>query len=168
LTGPAASVIYRLAHVTHRPEAIPMLPDTPPLSRGVAVTRGVWSEFRGFLLKQNVVALAIAVVIGTALNGVVKSLVDDIIMPIVTVALPAGAWQTYKWQAGPFAFGIGNLLSAILNFLIVGFVAWRIAKAFIKPEPEPVVPATKPCQFCRSAIDPAATRCPHCTSQLAA
>jgi large conductance mechanosensitive channel len=143
-----------------------MLPDNPPLAHAAERSRGVWSDFRAFLLKQNVVALAIAVVIGTALNGVVKSLVDDIIMPIVTVALPAGAWQTYKWHAGPFAFGIGNLASAILNFLIVGLVAWRIAKAFIKPDPVVAAPATKACPFCRMSIDVAATRCAHCTSQL--
>ena len=143
-----------------------MIPDNPHIARSVAVTAGVWSEFRAFLLKQNVVALAIAVVIGTALNAVVQAIVDDLIMPIVTVALPAGAWQTWKWEAGPFAFGIGHLLAAIINVLIVGFVAWRIAKAFIKPEPAAVAPATKTCQFCRMTIDAAATRCAHCTSQL--
>ena len=145
-----------------------MLPDNPHLARGVERTRGVWSDFRAFLLKQNVVALAIAVVIGAALNDVVKAVVDDIIMPIVGVAMPAGAWQTYKLQAGPFAFGLGHLLSAIINFLIVGFVAWRFARMFIKEEPAAAAPATKNCQYCRMTIDAAATRCAHCTSQLAA
>ena len=145
-----------------------LLSDNPHLARGVNVTRGVWSEFRAFLLKQNVFALAIAVVIGAALNDVVKALVDDIIMPIVSVALPEGAWRTYKLHAGPFAFGIGHLTSSVINFLIVGFVAWRIAKAFIKPEPAAAAPATKNCQYCRMTIDAAATRCAHCTSQLAA
>ena len=128
----------------------------------------MWSDFRAFLLKQNVVALAIAVVIGAALNDVVKAVVDDIIMPVVGVAMPAGAWQTYKLQLGPFAFGLGHLLSAIINFLIVGFVAWRFAKMFIKPEPAAAAPATKTCQYCKMTIDAAATRCAHCTSQLAA
>jgi large conductance mechanosensitive channel len=144
-----------------------MLPDSPHLARSVEHTRGVWSDFRAFLLKQNVVALAIAVVIGAALNEVVKALVDDIIMPIVAVALPAGAWQTYKFQAGPFAFGIGHLAAALINFLIVGLVAWRLARAFIKPEPAAAAPATKVCPHCRMTIDAAATRCAHCTSQLA-
>lgn len=142
--------------------------EQPPLARTVDRTRGVWSDFRAFLLKQNVVALAIAVVIGAALNEVVKAFVDDIIMPIVAVALPAGAWQTYKWQAGPFAFGIGHLAAAIINFLIVGLVAWRLAKLFIKPEPASATPATKVCQYCRMTIDATATRCAHCTSQLSA
>ena len=128
----------------------------------------MWRDFKSFLIKQNALALAIAVVIGAALNDVVKSLVDNIIMPVVAVAMPAGAWQTYKWQAGPFAFGLGHLLSAIINFLIVGFVAWRFAKLFIKPEPATAAPATKVCQYCRMTIDAAATRCSHCTSQLSA
>ena len=145
-----------------------MLPDSPHLARSVEHTRGVWSDFRAFLLKQNVFALAIAVVIGAALNDVVKALVDDIIMPIVAVALPAGTWQTYKFQAGPFAFGIGHLAAALINFLIVGLVAWRLARAFIKPEPAAAAPATKNCPYCRMTIDAAATRCAHCTSQLAA
>ena len=144
-----------------------MIPETPHLTRTVERTRGVWSDFRAFLLKQNVVALAIAVVIGAALNEVVKALVDDIIMPIVAVALPAGAWQTYRWQAGPFAFGIGHLAAAIINFVIIGLVAWRLARLFIKPEPASAAPATKVCTYCRMTIDAAATRCAHCTSQLA-
>lgn len=143
-----------------------MATDNPHLARTVARTRGVWGDFSAFLLKQNVVALAIAVVIGTALNTVVKSLVDDIIMPVVTYALPAGAWQTYKWNVGPFALGIGPLASAIINFLIVGFVAWRIAKIFIKPELAAVAPAVKDCPHCRMSIPAAATRCGHCTSEL--
>jgi large conductance mechanosensitive channel len=64
---------------------------------------------------------------------------------------------------GPIQFGIGDLLSALLNFIIIGFVAWRITKLI----PQPPAPATKACQFCKSTIDPGATRCPHCTSQLA-
>jgi len=53
----------------------------------------------------------------------------------------------------------------VINFIIIGLVAWRISKAFIKPAAEP---ATKKCPYCRMSMDPAATRCPHCTSQLAA
>ena len=142
--------------------------DNSHLVRSVERTRGVWSDFRAFLLKQNVFALAIAVVIGAALNEVVKALVDDIIMPIVGVALPAGAWRTYRFQAGPFSFGIGHLAAAIINFLIVGLVAWRLAKVFIKPEPASAAPATKVCPHCRLTIDAQATRGAHCTSQLAA
>src|SRR4051812_25839591 len=92
----------------------------------------VVSGFRDFLLKQNIISLALAVVVGTALNGLVKALVDDFIMPVIAVALPAGDWQKATWDVGPVRFGVGNFVAAFVNFLIIAFVAWRIAKAFIK------------------------------------
>lgn len=121
------------------------------------------SEFQEFLLKQNVVALAIAVVVGTALNALVKAVVDDFIMPIIVAVGPGGEWQKATWSVGTVKFGVGDFLSAVINFIIIGFVAWRISKIFIKPAAE----ATK-CQYCKMEIDAAASRCPHCTSQLAA
>jgi large conductance mechanosensitive channel len=121
-------------------------------------------EFNDFLLKQNIVALAIAVVVGTALNTLVKALVDDFIMPIIVAVGPGGEWQTATWNVGPVKFGIGDFLAALINFLIIGFVAWRISKIFIKPEAEA---PKKDCPYCRMSMDAAATRCPHCTSQLA-
>ncbi len=124
----------------------------------------MWSEFKAFLLKENVIALAIAVVIGAALGKVVTGVVDDFIMPIVGAATPGGAWQTATWDIGSMKFGIGNFVSVLINFIIIAFVVWRISKAFIKPAP--AGPATKPCQFCKMTIDAAATRCAHCTSQL--
>jgi large conductance mechanosensitive channel len=81
------------------------------------------NEFKDFLLKQNVIALAIAVVVGTALNTLVKSVVDGFIMPILLVVQPGGDWQTAKWTVGPFTFGLGGFLAALINFIIVGFVA---------------------------------------------
>ncbi|MFL5580033.1 MAG: MscL family protein [Gemmatimonadaceae bacterium] len=127
--------------------------------------RSAFEEFKAFLVTQNVLALAIAVVVGAALNGVVQGLVDDFIMPIVAAATPGGDWAAWK-TPGPIAFKIGHFLSAVLNFVIVAFVAWRITKALIKPAPAAAAPTTKPCQYCRMSIDAAATRCAHCTSQL--
>lgn len=121
-------------------------------------------EFKDFLLKQNIIALAIAVVIGTALSTLVKALVDDFIMPIIAAFGPGGEWQTATWDVGPVKFGIGDFIAALINFLIIGFVAWRIAKIFIKPEAEA---PKKDCPYCRMSIDAAAIRCPNCTSQLA-
>lgn len=125
----------------------------------------MWSDFKAFLLKQNVIALAIAVVIGAALGKLVTAFVDDFIMPIVAVLMPDGAWRETVWSVGPVDFPVGDFLSALINFVIIGFVAWRIAKIFIKPDPE--APATSTCNFCRMSIDVHATRCPHCTSELA-
>ena len=124
----------------------------------------MWSEFKAFLVKQNVLALAIAVVVGTALNQLVTALVESFIMPIVAVATPDPAsWQTYV-TPGPIPFKIGAFGAALLNFLIVGFVAWRLSKAFIRPAAP--APEVKICPFCKMSIDAAAIRCPHCTSQL--
>lgn len=120
-------------------------------------------EFKSFLIKQNVLALAIAVVIGTALNTLIKALVDDFIMPIVAAFTPGGEWRTATWDMGPVRFGVGDFLAALVNFIIIGFVAWRISKALIKPDPE--VPK-KDCPYCRMSLDAAATRCAYCTSDL--
>jgi len=120
-------------------------------------------EFKDFLLKQNVVALAIAVVIATALTALVKALVDDLIMPIIVAFGPGGDWQTATWSVGKVKFGVGDFAAAVINFLIIGFVAWRISKIFIKPAAEA---PKKDCPYCRMSIDAAASRCPNCTSQL--
>lgn len=124
----------------------------------------MWSDFKAFLLKENVIALAIAVVIGAALGKVVTGVVDDFIMPIVGALIPGGDWQTATWDVGSIKFGIGNFISVLINFIIIAFVVWRISKAFMKPAPASA--ATKNCPFCKMAIDATATRCSHCTSQL--
>jgi large conductance mechanosensitive channel protein len=120
-------------------------------------------EFKEFLLKQNVVALAIAIVVGTALNTLVKALVDDFIMPIIVAVGPGGDWQKATWSVGSIKFGVGDFVAAVINFLIIGFVAWRISKIFIKPAAEA---PKRNCPFCRMSVDAAATRCSYCTSQL--
>ena len=126
----------------------------------------MWREFKAFLIKENVLALAIAVVVGGALNALVAAVVEDLIMPVVAATTPDPAtWQSAV-TPGPVPFKIGHLGGALLNFIIVGFVAWRISKAFIRPAPAAEAPATKNCPFCKMAIDAKATRCAHCTSQL--
>ena len=124
-----------------------------------------WNEFKAFLIKQNALALAVAVVIGGALDRVVKSLVDGLIMPIVGLVLPGTEWERFTVDVGRASFGIGLVIAAIINFLIIGFVAWRLTKAFIKPAPT-TAPATVKCRYCRMDIDTEAVRCPHCTSEL--
>lgn len=124
----------------------------------------MWEDFKSFLLKQNALALAIAVVIGAALNKVVTAIVDDFIMPVVGAITPTGTWQTYQYivPGTKVALGLGDFLSALLNFIIIGLVAWRLSK--LVPSSPP--PSTKTCQYCFSTIDPRATRCPQCTATL--
>ena len=125
----------------------------------------MFKEFKDFLLKQNVVALAIAVVVATALNTLVKAVVDDFIMPMVVAIGPGGDWQKATWSVGTVKFGIGDFLAAVINFLIIGIVAWRISRIFVKPAAEA---PKKTCPYCRMSMDPAATKCPYCTSQVVA
>ena len=128
----------------------------------------MWREFKAFIMRENVLALAIAVVLGAAAGKVVTAVVDDFIMPIVSAVTPTGAWQNMTVDVGSVRFKVGDFLSVLLNFVIIGFVVWRISKAFIPKAPTPPGPITKPCPYCKMAIDPLATRCPHCTSEIAA
>ena len=121
-------------------------------------------DFRNFLLKENFVALALAVVLGGAVGKVVQAIVDDFIMPIVGAVTPGGEWQKATWDVGSVKFGVGDFASIVLNFIIISLVIWRISKLLEKPAPPPV--SVRTCQFCKMPIEDAATRCPHCTSQL--
>jgi len=125
-------------------------------------------DFKAFLLNQNVLALALAVVIGAATNELVQALVADFIMPVVGALTPGDDWRTMTFGIGPVRFLIGHFLGALLSFIIVALVAWQISRALIKPPVEEKKAATNACPFCRQLIDAAATRCPHCTSQLSA
>ena len=126
----------------------------------------MWSDFKSFLIKQNVLSLAIALVVGLALTALVKALVADFIMPIVAAASPSSDWQTATWTVGSIHFGVGDFLAALLNFFIIGFIAWRISKAFIRPTDDKS--GLVDCARCRMKIDRAATRCPYCTSDVIA
>ena len=129
----------------------------------------MWKEFRAFLIKQNMLALAIAVVIGAATNDVVQALVNDFIMPIVNAVSPTKAWEQLRFpSSGPVQFTYGHFLSVLLKFLIVGLICWRLTLALIRQPKAEEKPATRECPYCRQAIDARATRCAHCTSQLAA
>ena len=128
----------------------------------------MWADFKAFLIKQNILALAIAFVVGAATNDLVQALVADFIMPVVNAVSPADTWQTWEWDVGGVTFTIGHFLGALLNFLIIGFVAWRLTKLFIRPPKPDEKPATRPCLYCKQVVDATATRCAYCTSELAA
>ena len=123
----------------------------------------MWKDFKAFLLKANVVGLALAVIVGGAAGALVKAMTDDFIMPIIGAVTPDGDWRKWTLDVGAIKFGVGDFAGTFLSFAIVSFVAWQLGKLFVKPEP---AAPTKTCPFCKSSIDPAATRCPHCTSQL--
>ena len=126
----------------------------------------MWREFKQFLVKENVIALAIAVVIGAALGKLVTALVNDFIMPIVAAVTPAGNWRAYTLDVGPVKFLVGDFIGALIDFIIIAFVVWRISKALIKPAPAGEKPAARECPYCRNSIDARATRCAYCTATL--
>jgi large conductance mechanosensitive channel len=136
----------------------------------------MWAEFRGFLLKTNAMALAIGVIIGVALGAVVNSLVNDIIMPPVGLLLGRVDFNQLKWvlqaatdPADPkteVAIRYGAFLNAVIAFVVIAIVVWRLSKLFVRDEPALPAPPTKPCPFCRepNAVD--ATKCRACTSEI--
>lgn len=124
-------------------------------------------EFKAFALRGNVMDMAVGVIIGGAFSGIVTSLTDNFINPILNV-LTGGATYSLSDVAG-FA---SSFISAVVNFIIMAFILFCLLKAINKltgltkkPE-EPAEPETKICPYCQSEISIKATRCPHCTSLL--
>jgi large conductance mechanosensitive channel len=100
------------------------------------VADSMLAQFIKFLKETNALALAIAVVIGGAIGKLVTALVADIIMPIVGVLLPSGEWRTWKITLrGDSALAIGDVLGATVDFVIVAFVVFMIAKTLLKTPP---------------------------------
>lgn len=143
-----------------------------------------FDEFKTFILRGNVMDLAVGVIIGGAFQAIIKSLVDDIIMPLIS--LITGGIDFSNWfiqlsgdekfttlaaaqEAGVATFAYGNFITAVINFLIMAFVIFLLVKTMNKlaaRKQTEEVPTTKKCPYCQSEIDINATRCPHCTSTL--
>jgi large conductance mechanosensitive channel len=119
--------------------------------------------FKEFLLKNNVLALAIAVIVGGAVGKVVTALAQDIIMPLINPLLPKGDWRTATIMIGPAKVLWGDFVGTVIDFVIIAFIVYRITKALIK-EP-PAVP-TKTCPRCKETVAVDATRCKFCTSEI--
>lgn len=94
----------------------------------------ILTEFKEFLKEYKVIGLAVALIIALAATALVKSIVDNLVMPIVTPFIPGGGWQTATFNLGPIVIGWGALLGAIINFIIIAFVVFLIAKYALKEE----------------------------------
>jgi large conductance mechanosensitive channel len=150
----------------------------------------MWKDFRAFIMRGNVIDLAIGVIIGIAFGAVVKSLVDDVIMPPIGLAT-GGIDFSNKFivlkdgaaAAGPYAsvaaakaagattLNYGIFVNNVVSFLIVAFCAFLLVRAvnrLMHPLGETASPKMKLCPYCAMDIPIAAMRCPECTSQLAA
>lgn len=138
-------------------------------------------EFKKFALRGNMIDLAVGMIIGSAFTSIVKSLVDDMIMPVVSlftgkvdfsnlfIALDGKSYATLEaaQAAGAATFNYGAFVSNVINFVIMAFVVFLFVKGMNKlkhEEPTPVT--TKKCPFCKSEINIEATKCPHCTSEV--
>lgn len=95
---------------------------------------GLLREFKDFLEEYKVMGIAIGIVMGLASTALVKAIVDDIIMPIITPFVPGGGWENAVLALGPFIFKWGAFLSAVINFIIIAFVVFLIAKKFMHEE----------------------------------
>lgn len=158
-------------------------------------------EFKEFITKGNVINLAVGVIIGGAFQSVINSLVNDILLPVIGIftkdidfsqgfldltrikdpTLDAFTTAQLAKDAGRVVMSYGTLITAVINFLIIGFVVFLMVKSINSvedvgkkvrrkrhpaPEPPKPEPTTKECPFCCSEISIKASRCPHCTSVL--
>ena len=143
---------------------------------------GLISEFKTFINRGNVMDLAVGVIIGAAFGKIVTSLVNDVVMPPVGALLGSmdfsnlfidlsrsGAKTLAEAKAaGAATINYGLFINTCLDFLIVSFVIFLMVRWInrLKSAPPPVLPTSKECPFCISAIPLKASRCPHCTSQM--
>lgn len=140
--------------------------------------KGFIAEFKEFISRGNVMDMAVGVIIGGAFQAIINSLVNDVVMPLISVltgGLDFTAWKIVmgSGENAP-VLAYGNFITAVINFLLMALVIFTFikvmnnlaAKAKKKPEEVPAEPTTKECPFCKSEIAIEATRCPHCTSQL--
>ncbi len=128
-------------------------------------------EFKDFLLKTNALALAVGVIIGGAVGKVVSSLAADILMPLISMIIPGGAWRDAKFVLstkpdGTVANAVtyGQFFGAVVDFVIIAFVVFMITRALLKPAPSA---PTKSCPECKEIIPADARKCRACASVVA-
>ncbi|HMZ06067.1 MAG TPA: large conductance mechanosensitive channel protein MscL [Anaerolineales bacterium] len=127
-------------------------------------------EFKEFVMRGNVLDMAVGVIIGGAFGKIVGSLVNDILMPLVGLLMGGVNFSELSVTVGSATIMWGLFLQTVVDFLIIAFVIFLIVKAAnnMKKAPAPADPTTKECPHCISTISIKATRCPNCTSELKA
>lgn len=153
-----------------------------------------FTEFKEFIMRGNVVDLAVAVIVGGAFQAIVNSFINDLVMPFIgfitgginfadqfiVLKVPEGVdlatVEAAKTAADATALGAtvwayGAFITAVINFIVMAFVVFLLVKAINKAQTigkkkEEEAPTTKKCPFCCSEISIKATRCPHCTSEI--
>lgn len=142
--------------------------------------KGFIAEFKEFIARGNVMDLAVGVIIGGAFQSIVNSLVNDVIMPVISLLTGGVNFSNWVIRIGSGendTIKYGNFITAVINFLLMALVifcfvkvmnnlASRTEKLLKKEEEALAAPATKICPYCMSEIPIAATRCAYCTSEL--
>jgi large conductance mechanosensitive channel len=128
-------------------------------------------EFKEFVMRGNVLDLAVAVIIGGAFGKIIGSLVNDILMPLIGLVMGGVNFAELSFTVGAAVVAWGAFVQAIVDFVIIAFVIFLIVKSANankkKEEPAPPAePTTKDCPYCFTTIAIQATRCPNCTSEL--
>ncbi|MCH5285959.1 MAG: large conductance mechanosensitive channel protein MscL [Christensenellaceae bacterium] len=128
-------------------------------------------EFKAFALRGNVLDLAVGVIIGGAFTGIVTALTANFINPLLSLILTGGPGVDENGVAWTAGGAVSAFLTTIINFIITAFVLFLLIRGINKlvaigKKKEEAAPTTKQCPYCLSDIPLAATRCPHCTSEL--
>ena len=140
-------------------------------------TKEFFNEFKKFAMRGNVMDMAVGIIIGAAFGKIVTSLVEDVIMPPIGLALGKVDFSDLAWKlTDDVSIKYGAFINTVISFIIVAFAVFILIKAvntlqakMIKEEKEAeaaAAPTTKKCPYCCSEIAIEATRCPHCTSEL--
>lgn len=150
--------------------------------------KGFINEFKTFIMRGNVIDLAVGVIIGGAFQAIVNSLVNDVVSPVISLATKginfadkfivlstdevSFATVEAAKEAGYATLNYGSFITAVINFLIMATVIFLLVKAINKissigkKEEAPAEPTTKVCPFCKSEISIEAVKCPNCTSDI--
>ena len=146
----------------------------------------MFKEFREFAVRGNVVDLAVGLILGAAFGAIVKSLVDDLLMPLLGLVTggmdfadrfvllragdPPGPYASLEQAktAGAVTLAYGNFVNQVVAFLLVAFAVFLLVRTInrMRRQQPPADPTTRSCPFCATDIPQAAVRCPHCTSEL--
>ena len=144
--------------------------------------KGFIAEFKEFISRGNVMDMAVGVIIGGAFQGIIKSLVDDVVMPVLSVITGGtdfSAWKITLVEAvseeiPAVTLNYGNFINAVINFLLMALVIFTVVRTMNKlneklhpkkeEAPAPAAPTTKKCPYCLSEIPIEAVKCAHCTS----
>ena len=133
--------------------------------------KGFMKEFKEFISRGSVMNMAVGIIIGGAFTAIITALVDNVIMPIISLIFGGTSFEQWNIALGSGAdapvLGLGTFIAAIINFLLIALVLFIIIRAINKAKKEEEA-TTKECPYCKGEVPLEATRCPHCTSELSA